>query len=83
MSEKLSSNITHIGIRAHDFAPAKKEELNSFSAVNSKKLEMPFEWEITLENGLWWKVEKQIRDHEFEIPEYLKINPKNIILLEE
>lgn len=83
VSEKLSSNITHIGIRAHDFAPAKKEELNSFSAVNSKKLEMPFEWEITLENGLWWKVEKQIRDHEFEIPEYLKVDPKNIILLEE
>ena len=83
VSEKISSNITHIGIRAHDFAPAKKDDINVFSATNSKKLEMPFEWEITLENGLWWKVEKQIRDHEFEIPKYLKVDPKNIILLEE
>ena len=83
VSEKISSNITHIGIRAHDFSPAEADEVNVFSAANSKKLEMPFEWEITLENGLWWKVEKQIRDHEFNIPQYLKVDPKNIILLEE
>jgi len=83
VSEKISDNITHIGIRAHDFTPAKKDDVNVFSAANSKKLEMPFEWEVTLENGLWWKVEKQIRDHEFDIPEFLKVDPKNIILLEE
>ena len=44
---------------------------------------MPFEWEITLANGLWWKRDKQIDEHEFEIPKYLKVDPKNIILLEE
>ncbi len=83
VSEKISSNITHIGIRAHDFSPAKKDDLNAFDTANSSKLERPFEWEITLSNGLWWKCDKLIYEHEFEIPEYLKINPKNIILLED
>ena len=83
VSEKISSNITHIGIRAHDFSPAESEGVNVMSTDNSTIVELPFEWEITLENGLWWKCDKQIHDHDFEIPKYLKINSKNIILLEE
>ena len=83
VSEKIAPNITHIGIRAHDFSPAEKDDVNAFDTVNSTLLEMPFEWEITLANGLWWKMDKQIHDHEFVIPDYLKIDPKNIILLEE
>ena len=83
VSKKITSNITHIGIRAHDFYAAEKDDINAFDTENSTKLEMPFEWEITLSNGLWWKCDKQIYDHEFEIPKYLKVNPKNIILLEE
>ena len=83
VSERVSSNITHIGIRAHDFIPAERDDVNVLDTANATKLEMPFEWEITLANGLWWKYDKQIRDHEFEIPEYLKVDPKNIILLEE
>ena len=83
VSEKISPNITHIGIRAHDFAPAQKDDLNSFDTENSTKFEKPFEWEITLANGLWWKRDKQIHEHEFVIPEYLKVDPKNIILLED
>ena len=51
--------------------------------ITSTKIEMPFEWEITLANGLWWKYDKQIHQHEFAIPDYLKVDPKNIILLEE
>ena len=43
---------------------------------------MPFEWEVTLENGLWWKCDKAIYEHDFKIPKYLKVNPKDIILLE-
>ena len=83
VSEKISSNITHIGIRAHDFSPAQKDDVNSIDTANSSILEMPFEWKITLSNGLMWACEKQIRVHEFVIPEYIKIDPKNIILLEE
>lgn len=82
VSEKINSNITHIGIRAHDFSAAEKDEVNAFNTENSTKMEKPFEWEISLANGLWWKYDKQIHDHDFEIPKYVKINPKNIILLE-
>ena len=83
VSEKITPNITHVGIRAHDFTPAEKDDVNLINTVNASKLEMPFEWEITLENGLWWKIEKQMHNHEFEIPEYLKIDPEDILLLEE
>ncbi len=83
VSEKITPNITHIGIRAHDFYPADKNDVNVIDTINSVKLEMPFEWEITLANGLWWKRDKEIHDHEFEIPEFVKVDPKNIILLEE
>lgn len=83
VSQKISQNITHIGIRAHDFSPASENDLNSFDTLNSTKIEKPFEWEISLANGLWWKQDKQIHQHEFEIPKYLKVNPKNIILLED
>ena len=83
VSKKITPNITHIGIRAHDFTPAEKGDVNSMDTANSTILEMPFEWEITLKNGLWWKLEKHIHDHEFSLPEYLKIDPENIIMLEE
>ena len=83
VSEKVSPNITHIGIRAHNFSAAEKDDVNAFNTVNSTKLEMPFEWEVTLPNGLWWKYDKAIYEHEFEIPKYLKVNPIDIILLEE
>jgi molybdate transport system ATP-binding protein len=39
-SKEISSNITHIGIRAHDFSPAQKDELNAFDTENSTKIEM-------------------------------------------
>ena len=51
--------------------------------ADSRVMEMPFEWEITLANGLWWKQDKRIRDHEFLLPEYLKVDPNDIILLKE
>ena len=83
VSEKISPNITHIGIRAHNFSAAKEGDINAFDTKDSLLLEKPFEWEITLANGLWWKHDKRIYEHEFVIPEYLKINPNDIILLEE
>ena len=83
VSKKITPNITHVGIRAHDFVAAEKDDVNVIDTANSTKLEMPFEWEITLENGLWWKIEKQMHNHDFEIPKYLKINPEDILLLEE
>lgn len=83
VSEKISPNITHIGIRAHSFVPCEKDDVNVIDTVNSSILEMPFEWEITLANGLWWKQDKPMYEHEFDLPKYLRIDPKSIILLEE
>ena len=83
VSEKISPKITHIGIRAHDFAAAEKDDVNVMDTIDSSILEMPFEWEITLANGLWWKYDKQIDDHEFVVPEYVTVDPKHIILLED
>ena len=82
VSQRILSSITHIGIRAHDFSSAQKDDVNAFDTKDSTLLEMPFEWEITLANGLWWKKEKGIHEHEFVIPEHLRVDPKNIILLE-
>ncbi len=82
-AEEVSDNITHIGIRAHDFHACNREDINVFNTENSIMVEKPFEWEITLENGLWWKYDKGIYEHEFEIPKYLSVNPKKIILLED
>ena len=83
VAEKITPNITHMGIRAHDFVPCGKDDVNAFDTVYASVLEMPFEWEITLAKGLWWKLDKQIHDHEFEVPKYLSVDPYNIILLEE
>lgn len=83
VSQKISNNITHIGIRAHDFIAAEKDDINIIDTKNSTLLEMPFEWEITLENGLWWKYDKLIYEHDFKVPDYIKVDPMDIILLEE
>lgn len=83
VSQKISNNITHIGIRAHDFSAAEKDDINIIDTKNSTVLEMPFEWEITLENGLWWKYDKLIYEHEFVVPDYIKVDPMDITLLEE
>ena len=82
-SQKIPSNITHIGIRAHNFSHCSENDINAIDTKNSTLLEMPFEWEVTLENGLWWKCDKAIYEHDFEIPDYIKVNPLDIILLEE
>ena len=82
VSERISPDITHIGIRAHNFSAAEKDDVNVMDTIDSTLLEMPFEWEVTLANGLWWKYDKQIDNHEFTVPEYIKVDPKDIILLE-
>ena len=40
------------------------DDINVFDTRNSTKFEKPFEWEITLANGLWWKCDKQIHEHD-------------------
>lgn len=90
----VSDEITHIGIRAHDFYPLseweyaleKQRGFNSVFPVQTASVtEMLFEWQITLREGIWWKCPKDIRQHEIgnSIPYGLGVKPSSVILLKE
>lgn len=87
VEEKITDDIKAIGIRAHDFIPMEEinKEENCILVSKYEISEMPFEWYMTLDNGLWWKCEKDMNDHDplKVIPHYLYINPKSILLLKE
>ena len=89
---QVGDDITAIGIRAHDFEPLAGEEAKARKEAGEENLipvmkpsisEMPFEWYITLSNGLWWKKEKTIHTHDAAgvVPEYLRADPSAILLL--
>ena len=80
----VGDDITAIGIRAHDFEPVKDPEgINHIPVGHAKISEMPFEWYITLQNGLWWKIGKTIHTHSADglIPEDVRVAPEAILLL--
>ena len=80
----MTEDVTSIGIRAHDFEPVKDPEgINHIPVGHAKISEMPFEWYITLQNGLWWKIGKTIHTHSADglIPEYVRVAPQAILLL--
>ena len=92
VSRPVSGDVTAAGIRAHDLIPLSGEEAaalkgrpeaNLVPVGRPKVSEMPFEWYVTLENGLWWKREKSIRMHAAVdvLPEYLRIPPEAVMLL--
>ena len=85
----VGEEITAAGIRAHDFEAVSRETAasldyeNCIPAGNPKVCEMPFEWYVMLENGLWWKREKTIYTHRADgiVPDYLRVDPSAILLL--
>lgn len=88
----VGDEITAVGIRAHDFEPlseARAGELKGTPGANLIRVqnpdisEMPFEWYITLDNGLWWKKEKTIHTHETAgvVPDWLRVAPQALLLL--
>lgn len=85
-------DISAIGIRAHDFCPlsaAEADELekdgtsNLIRVGNASVSELPFEWCVTLENGLRWKTEKRICGGTPDqiVPDALGISPQAILFL--
>lgn len=89
---KVAENITAVGIRAHDFEPLSGAEAESLKGRADANLiqvgnlsisEMPFEWYITLDNGLWWKKEKDIHTHDTAgvVPAWLRVEPSALLLL--
>ncbi|MEI3169126.1 MAG: hypothetical protein V8S58_15200 [Lachnospiraceae bacterium] len=46
---------------------------------------MPFEWYVTMQNGLWWKIGKTIHTHSADglIPKYVRVAREAILLLKD
>ena len=82
--EEVTDDITHAGIRAHDFFPCAGENAENRIPMKAPVLtELPFEWYIVLQNKIWWKVPKDIRSHDFSesLPRALCVDPSAIMLL--
>lgn len=88
----VDDSITAVGIRAHDFEPLSDGEADRWRTRENGNLievrspcisEMPFEWYITLDNGLWWKKEKDIHTHDTAgvVPHWLRVEPSALLLL--
>ncbi len=83
----VPSEITHVGICAHDFSPARKEGQNVIPIEIFEQTEDPFEWNIlftvpgskVMTNKLWWKISKQALA---EKPGFLSVAPEDVLLLE-
>ena len=86
----VTEDVTSIGIRAHDFEPLTDQETdaeteNRIPVENPKISEMPFEWYVTMQNGLWWKIGKTIHTHSADglIPKYVRVAREAILLLKD
>lgn len=88
----VDETVTAVGIRAHDFEPLSegeadlmkdREDANLIRVTAPAFSEMPFEWYITLDNGLWWKKEKNIHTHNTAgiAPAWLRVEPSALLLL--
>ena len=91
-SEPVGDEVTAVGIRAHDFEPLSQTQAEELQGREGENLipvgnptisEMPFEWHITLENGLWWKCGKSIHDLKAapQIPKWLRVSSGALMLL--
>lgn len=86
----VTPDITHVGVRAHDFCPAQAGDANAFAVQEQERLESPFEWNILLSPALqnvpnsqlqniWWKVARN--DFANQSPQFLRVAPKKVMLL--
>lgn len=78
----VTEETTHVGIRAHDiiFTDTLSQE-NCFENQVTEVSEMPFEWQITLGNGLFVKLDKAMRSHQVNAIEKHYYNiPKEAVM---
>ena len=85
----VPAQLTHVGIRAHDFHPAVAGELNAVRIHIEKRVESPFEWNVLFraadgggerEGGtIWWKYAKA--STLTEAPTHLAVDPEVVLLL--
>ena len=90
LKQMIDVDITHIGLRAHEFIPVWGEREDNCIPVKVKgKAEFPFEWKYFLKgeteesDDICWYVQKTLWSEleEKGIPDYLKLPEKEILLL--
>ena len=90
LEQEIDAEITHIGLRAHEFIPVWGEREDNCIPIKEKgKAEFPFEWKYFLKgeteesDDICWYVQKNLWDELTEkgIPDYLKLPEKEILLL--
>lgn len=91
LEQKIAPEVTHIGVRAHEFIPVWGERENNCIQVHVKgKAEFPFEWKYFLKGAkegsddICWYVQKNLWN-ELEkrgAPDYLKLPEQEILLLQ-
>ena len=90
LKQMIDVDITHIGLRAHEFIPVWGEREDNCIPVKVKgKAEFPFEWKYFLKgeteesDDICWYVQKTLWAElkEKGIPDYLKLPEKEILLL--
>ena len=79
---KVTGDITHAGIRAHDLMPG-EHGVNVIRCGQVEISRLPFEWYITLENGLWWKQSRELSEayNIKTVPEFVSVMPDRILLM--
>ena len=82
----VPDDLAYVGIRAHDFHPARPGAENAMRVEVCERVESPFEWYILFRNAdggegeaLWWKFSKQLAGE--GDAEYLSVAPESILLL--
>jgi molybdate transport system ATP-binding protein len=86
----VGDDITHVGIRAHDFAPAGEEDCNRLAVAPIRRSEEPFEEVVIFTNAaargpeerheIWWKYSKYLR---YQGVKELFVSPESLLLLRE
>ena len=84
ITRPIPREITAIGIRAHYFRPPEPGETENVLPCRCRQLlEDPFEVTIIMENGIWWKIPKDVwRDtYGKKVPEQFKIPDESVLFL--
>jgi molybdate transport system ATP-binding protein len=86
----VGDDITHVGIRAHDFIPAGEEACNRVAVAPIRRSEEPFEEALIFTNAaarspeegreIWWKYSKYLR---YQGVKELFVPPESLLLLRE
>ncbi len=88
ISKSVPDDIQYVGVRAHDFSPVleKSEEMqNLFEILHPEIVYAPFEENLIFEapSGahIWWKIGREQKGMQSDVPKYLRVDPKNIMIL--